>query len=93
MPPPFTKFSCPASWWLNNPFENYMIVKLGSSSPIFGMKMTNIWVATTYAERLCQRGSGRSYDASHWSWTVEMQPRRFRSVGPWVLHLREWVGG
>ena len=86
MPPPFTKFSCPASWWLNNPFEIYDR-QIGFIFPNFRDEND------TYVERLCQRGSGRFYDASHWSWTVEMQPRRFRSVGPWVLHLREWVGG
>ena len=36
------------SWWLScNPFEKHAQVKLASSSTIFGVKIKNIWVATT----------------------------------------------
>ena len=38
--------SCVLAGGWTNPFEN-MLVKLGSSSPIFGLKIKNIWVATT----------------------------------------------
>ena len=37
-----------ASWWLNQPLWKNMLVKMGSSSPIFGVKIKNLWVATTY---------------------------------------------
>ena len=34
------------SWWLNQPIWKIW-VKIGSSSPIFGVNIKNIWVATT----------------------------------------------
>ena len=38
----------PSSWWLNQPLWKNMLVKMGSSSPNFEVKITkNIWVATT----------------------------------------------
>jgi len=40
-------FFNPCVAW-TNPFENNMNVKLGSSSPIFGLNIKNMWVATTY---------------------------------------------
>ena len=35
-------------WWLSfNPSEKYAQVKMASSSPSYGVKITHIWVATT----------------------------------------------
>ena len=45
-----TKFpSFLTSWWLNQPHLKNMIVKMATSSPIFGVKVKkNIWMATTH---------------------------------------------
>ena len=44
--PPYNKW--PTSWWLNQPLWKIW-VKMGSSSPIFGVKISkNIWAATTW---------------------------------------------
>ena len=37
---------CKTGWWLNQPIWNTLI-KMGSSSLILGVKIKNIWVATT----------------------------------------------
>ena len=31
------------------PIKNYKKIKMGSSAPIFGVKITSVWVATTFA--------------------------------------------
>ena len=36
-----------SAWWLNQPIWKNMLVKMGSSSPRFGVNIKNIWVATT----------------------------------------------
>ena len=42
------------SWWLSfKPFEKYAQVKLGIISPIFGMNIKKIWVATTQRTWMC----------------------------------------
>ena len=49
-----------------NPFEKYYIVKMGSSSPKFGVNIKNIWVATNqfFRKKTCNKNGQANNEAS-----------------------------
>ena len=66
-------------WWLNQPLWKIW-VKMGSSSPIFGVKIKNLWVATTFR------------NVRNYNWELRW-PHVFRGSvsASWICHFWTWI--
>ena len=79
---------CKSGWWFfTNPFEKYALVKLGSSSPIFGVKIPKKYL----------RNATTEWDGPMGSWSVTIVSKfgvettlclwNVSNLEGWYIHL------